>query len=412
MNVVSASELLAAAEASGAGGGQPIAYKHDDLAYDMGLLAAFDAHPLDPAALAADKEAALARAAADATQLLVRRVWELPVEKTDVGPVALLPPRSTKLPRTQPPPGPKPLTRWQKFAKERGIEKQKRSRLGFDEPTGEWKPRWGKERAKDGTADWLIPVKQAPGKKRARDDAGAADPMDEGEDEFSKRDLAKKDRVLKNSLSQLKNIQRATKASGGGSSSAASAALASLTGGGGGADGGAKKSNKKARRGGDGDEPVVVSAGSGKRVFTFEGGGAAARATDSAAALVAPRVRAVDVAPKGRAAHGDRSSGGKSKAGGKKGVSFAPSTTGGGGSSVPVGLPPIAGGSSGEGRVDTPFGAGKAMGKRVLVKEGRDVKAARLKLAQGSTASMGRVRIVAWRGAGAPALVQSSDTRH
>lgn len=83
--VISGSALLA--EAAAATNAATIAYKADDLSYDLGLLAAYDAHPLDPAELSADREAALLRIATENTQLLVKRVFEQPVEVTALGPV-------------------------------------------------------------------------------------------------------------------------------------------------------------------------------------------------------------------------------------------------------------------------------------------------------------------------------------
>ena len=83
--VVSGEALLAAAAARTAV--DAATYKADDLTYDVGLLAAFDAHPVDPAALAADREAALLHVATENAQLLIKRGFELPVEMTSTGPV-------------------------------------------------------------------------------------------------------------------------------------------------------------------------------------------------------------------------------------------------------------------------------------------------------------------------------------
>lgn len=137
--VVDAAALLAAA----APALNPVHYRADDLTYDVGLLTAFDSHPIDAAQLERDPEAFLLRAATERTQLLIKRVFELPVEMDDAGPVALLPPRTTKLPAAAPPPKPKPLTRWQKFALEKGITKTKRSQKVWDETAGDWKARHG-----------------------------------------------------------------------------------------------------------------------------------------------------------------------------------------------------------------------------------------------------------------------------
>ncbi len=47
-------------------------------------------------------------------------------------------------PREKPIPKEKPLTKWEKFRKERGLDsRKKRSRLVFDETTNDWVPRWG-----------------------------------------------------------------------------------------------------------------------------------------------------------------------------------------------------------------------------------------------------------------------------
>ena len=84
------------------------------------------------------------------------------------------------------------MTRWEKFAKEKGIVKRKRERMVFDEKKNEFAPRWGYKRANEGDLnDWAIPVK--PGD----------DPF---EDAFAKRKIAKKERVLKNKSQQLKNL--------------------------------------------------------------------------------------------------------------------------------------------------------------------------------------------------------------
>ena len=120
-----------------------IRYRTDDLSYDLGLLAAFDAQPVDAAQLERDTEAYLLRTTTERTQLLMKHIFELPVEMDDAGPVAMLPPRSTKLPAAAPPPKPKPLTRWEKFALEKGITKTKRSQKVWDETAGDWKARHG-----------------------------------------------------------------------------------------------------------------------------------------------------------------------------------------------------------------------------------------------------------------------------
>ncbi|KEP61399.1 UNVERIFIED_CONTAM: ribosome biogenesis regulatory protein (rrs1) protein [Hammondia hammondi] len=80
-------------------------------------------------------------------QSMVAQLCALPHETTDDGLLVALPPpakNSTfKLPRMHPAPAAKKLTRWEAFAKEKGIQKRKRSRLVWDDNTKDWVPRWG-----------------------------------------------------------------------------------------------------------------------------------------------------------------------------------------------------------------------------------------------------------------------------
>lgn len=63
-----------------------------------------------------------------------------------------------KLPKLKPP------TRWEKFAKAKGIQHRNKNKMIYDEATGEWVPRWGyKGTNGDGANDWLIPVPQNDG---------------------------------------------------------------------------------------------------------------------------------------------------------------------------------------------------------------------------------------------------------
>jgi regulator of ribosome biosynthesis len=137
VHVVDASALLTKSAAP------QIVYKSLDLHYDLGILAAFDGQPIDVAQYERDPEAFLLRSTTERTQLLIKQIFELPVTMEDVGPVATLPPRTMKLPESRPPPKAKPLTRWQKFALEKGIKKTKRSQKVWDETAGDWKARHG-----------------------------------------------------------------------------------------------------------------------------------------------------------------------------------------------------------------------------------------------------------------------------
>jgi len=111
--------------------------KEDNLTYCLAHLAAFDISPLHP-------KADLLATTRDNVQLLVNKVFGLSREDSDEGPAAIIPPEeSFRLPRQRPIPKVKELTRWEKFMKERKMDKKKRSSMVFDEASGDWKRRWG-----------------------------------------------------------------------------------------------------------------------------------------------------------------------------------------------------------------------------------------------------------------------------
>lgn len=166
----------------------------DGLEYDLGNLAAFDTQPVDASTLASGREGTLLAMATSATQLLIRHLFTLPVEQSEAGPLAVLPPPSTSLPREKHVPVDSPPTRWEKFAKEKGITKKKRERMLWDETKKEWKPRYGFGKANDASAAWAIPVH------------GNADPM---ADPYQVLADDKKKRTIKNKLSMLKNMTTA-----------------------------------------------------------------------------------------------------------------------------------------------------------------------------------------------------------
>ena len=64
------------------------------------------------------------------------------------------------MPREKPLPKPKEPTKWELFAKKKGIApKAKDGKLVFDEATKEWVPKWGYKGANKGVEnDWLVEV--------------------------------------------------------------------------------------------------------------------------------------------------------------------------------------------------------------------------------------------------------------
>lgn len=198
MAACSVEELLAKAEHDEAEKLKSITVLKDlDLEFDVGNLLACDKNRIEVRSFKSQKKDEFLRSLArDNTQLLVNEIWKLPTERIEEVIVAKLPEPVTALPRAKPPPKPRPPTKWEQFAKLKGIQKKKKTNLVWDENAKEWKRRWGYKRANDNTKEWLVEVPEA------------ADP---NEDQFAKRVKAKKERVAKNEFNRLKNIARAQK---------------------------------------------------------------------------------------------------------------------------------------------------------------------------------------------------------
>jgi regulator of ribosome biosynthesis len=158
--------------------------------------------------------AALTAQARDATQLLVAGLFALPVEKTNEGPVVTLPTATTALPREKPVPVPRAETKWEKFAKDKGIvpNKAKKSRMAWDEERDKWAPTWGYDKAGGEEEDRaIIEVSEA-------DVREGIDPREEARAE-------KRGRVAKNAAQRDANDARARKKKRGGDPDAALSGL-------------------------------------------------------------------------------------------------------------------------------------------------------------------------------------------
>ncbi|CAM9794454.1 unnamed protein product [Scytosiphon promiscuus] len=168
----------------------------DDLQFDLRNLLVVNPHQVDENALADDSEEYLKGQAQAAVQSLINRLFVLPTVPSEVGPVATLPAKEDSvLPRAKPVPAPKAETRWDRFAKEKGIMGSKRSRMVWDDEMKEWRPRHGFKRANDGVLNHAI-VEVKPGK----------DPL---ADPWSEARVEKKGRVEKNLHNRSKNQERA-----------------------------------------------------------------------------------------------------------------------------------------------------------------------------------------------------------
>lgn len=132
-------------------------------------------------------------------QFMIQKVFDLPRDAPEPGIngiVVTLPKTTTPVPREKPLPKPAALTTWEKFAKMKGIQKKKKSRMTFDETKQEYRPTWGYKRADNDAENWVLPAK--PGE-------------DVTVDPWTRMENEKAERVAKNKGKQMKNLQGALK---------------------------------------------------------------------------------------------------------------------------------------------------------------------------------------------------------
>ena len=97
--------------------------------------------------------------ARDGAQALIASLFSLPTTSSDDGPLAQLPPPVTQLPRAKPLPKPKPPTKWEQFAKAKGIQKKRKDKKIWDEEKQDWVNRWGwKGKNKEKEVQWATEV--------------------------------------------------------------------------------------------------------------------------------------------------------------------------------------------------------------------------------------------------------------
>ncbi|MCJ1415045.1 Rhodanese- sulfurtransferase [Xylographa parallela] len=134
--------------------------------FDLGNLLCNDFNPLPEK----PTDAQLASTARDCAQALINQLLTtcpITTHPTD-GVLLTLPPPTTPLPREKPLPAEKQQTKWEKFAKKKGIKDKKKGegKMVYEEETGEWVPKWGyKGRNKDGEGDWIVEVDEKKEKK-------------------------------------------------------------------------------------------------------------------------------------------------------------------------------------------------------------------------------------------------------
>lgn len=133
--------------------------------------------------------------ARDGAQALLSTLFSLPTTSSADGPLARLPQSTTELPRAKPLPKPKPPTKWELFARAKGIQKKRVDRKVWDEEKQDWANRWGRDgKNKQEETQWLTEV---PANAEVDFDPSKA-----------ARD-ARKARVAKNDRQRLQNVARA-----------------------------------------------------------------------------------------------------------------------------------------------------------------------------------------------------------
>ncbi|KAN0135904.1 Ribosome biogenesis regulatory protein (RRS1) domain containing protein [Lactarius tabidus] len=155
---------------------------------DAGFLTVTDSNPIDKESYDHDREAYLQSTARDA-------LFNLPTLSPPEAPLAQLPPPTTQLPRTKPLPKPKPPTKWERFARAKGIRSQRRDKKFWDDERQTWVPRWGWQgKNREEETQWLHEVP-----------ANADTDYDLAKEARAKR----KERIAKNERQQMQNLAQA-----------------------------------------------------------------------------------------------------------------------------------------------------------------------------------------------------------
>lgn len=171
-----------------------------DLELDLGNMLAVDNNQMETTRLddSESREEYLSELARDNTQLLINAFWKLPTERVEEVIVAKFPAPTTRLPREKILPVAKPETKWEKYAKEKGIVKtKKKDRMVWDEIVKEWVPQFGyKKKVVEDKKNWCIEIKET------------ADP---NLNPHEKQEEDKKEKKAKNELQRLRNLAKAKK---------------------------------------------------------------------------------------------------------------------------------------------------------------------------------------------------------
>lgn len=205
--------------------------------HDAGHLLILDPNPLPPSAT----DAVLAATARDAAQSLLDHllttcpILTRPSTSTSTSGVEMqLPAPLTQLPREKPVPKAKETTKWEAFARKKGIGKYAKPGQGragdapragkmvYDEAKGEWVPKWGyKGKNKEGEGDWLVEVDDKKKKKEGSGNGGegvrrvGANVVLGVDDPRGMKRAERKEAVRRNERAQRANERKSRKGKGG-----------------------------------------------------------------------------------------------------------------------------------------------------------------------------------------------------
>lgn len=171
-------------------------HKEVPLAFDLGHLLMTDPNLLDSKAFKSNPNEEMLKLTRDNTQLFINEMWNLETTRVDGFVIAKLPEPTTTLPRAKRVPKTRQPTKWELFAKKKGIQKKKKEKLVYNEEAGEWKPRFGYRSAKNEQEkqQWVVEAKNG----------------EDPEEAFGRKKTQKKERVAKNEFNRLKNIARSS----------------------------------------------------------------------------------------------------------------------------------------------------------------------------------------------------------
>lgn len=115
------------------------------LSFDVGNLAVFDPSPINDGS-----EDGLRENCRQAVQELTEKLLVLPaIDALKSLAVKEIPEPTVRLPRALPLPKAKSLTRWEQFAKKKGIVKRKKGAMEYDDRSEKWMARHGKNSARN-----------------------------------------------------------------------------------------------------------------------------------------------------------------------------------------------------------------------------------------------------------------------